>query len=593
MNLSEERLAEVKDYREKELDYIIKYKKIYAVFQPIISLRNGQVLGYEALSRLKENTVIRDAETLFRLAGEYQRMWDLESLCRKKSLEAANIYLKPPYNKKIFINVNPKVMHDKKFRDGFTREFLEEFHITPENIIFEITERNAIQDIESFKGAIEHYKKQHYQIAIDDAGAGYSGLTLISDIHPHFLKIDMKLIRDIDKDHIKYALVKSLIEFSQITNTDLIAEGIETKEEMKTLVSLGVQYGQGYLIQKPEETIREISPLILHYISTLNKRKNYMRGSKLSSTYISNITTKSKVIPPIMKVEEVFDKFKEEPEIHGMCIVDERKVLGIITREKLTLKLSGRYGFSLNQRKEVAAVMDTEFLSVDYHTPISTVSYLAMGRKSENLYDMVVVLKEGEYYGTVTIKDLLTKSTEIEVANAKDQNPLTGLPGNMEIEYVMKQSIGKSEATSYVYVDIDNFKSFNDVYGFEKGDVVIKTLSKLLLNSVKKDDFVGHVGGDDFILVLNHYNWNEISMKIIQNFENETRLLYEPEDIKRGYIISKNRNGIMEKFPLMSLTIVATTDRNKYECTHKITEELARLKQKGKLQRGNICYGEN
>lgn len=271
MNLSEERLAEVKDYREKELDYIIKYKRIYAVFQPIISLRNGQVLGYEALSRLKENTVIKDAETLFCLAGEYQRMWDLESLCRIKSLEAANTYLKPPYNKKIFINVNPKVMHDKKFRDGFTREFLEKFHITPENIIFEITERNAIQDIESFKGVIEHYKKQYYQIAIDDAGAGYSGLTLISDIHPHFLKIDMKLIRDIDKDHIKYALVKSLIEFSKITNTDLIAEGIETKEEMKTLVSLGVQYGQGYLIQKPEETIREISPLILHYISTLNK----------------------------------------------------------------------------------------------------------------------------------------------------------------------------------------------------------------------------------------------------------------------------------------------------------------------------------
>ena len=117
-----------------------------------------------------------------------------------------------------------------KFRQGFTKEYLDKFSIDPKNIIFEINEKAAVKNVMEFRKTVNNYKEQNYKIAIDDAGAGYSGLNMISDIHPHFLKLDMNLIRDIDKDHMKQALVKSMVEFSKMSNTYLIAEGIETEK---------------------------------------------------------------------------------------------------------------------------------------------------------------------------------------------------------------------------------------------------------------------------------------------------------------------------------------------------------------------------
>ncbi len=584
----------VSDIIKNELNYIIEKNQIRSVFQPIISLRDGQILGHEALSRITCKSIISNTEELFQLAGECNRLWDLELLCRVKSLEAAFIQMKPPYAKKLFVNVNPKVMHDIKFRDGFTIEYLTKYNIIPENIIFEITEREAIHDMESFQGAVEHYKKQHYKIAIDDAGAGYSGLNLISDIHPHYLKLDMKLIRNIDKDSLKYVLVKSLIDFSKITNISLIAEGIETKEELKALINLGIQYGQGYYIQKPDEVMKEIDSDLIQFILDMNQKRNNNLGIKLSNLYIENITKNTRTISPSTKVEQVFDDFKENPDVYGMCIVLQEKVLGIITRENLILKVSGRYGFSLYQRKEISDIMDKDYLEVDYHTPINTVSYLAMERENNKIYDMIVVTKEGKYYGTVTVKDLLQKTTEIDIANAKNLNPLSGLPGNLIIEQEITQCITFKSEYSIFYIDIDNFKAYNDVYGIENGDKVIKILANIILKYKGDNIFVGHVGGDDFIMISDNYNWHEISESIIGDFEKEARMMYTQEDRERGYIISTNRHGLIEEFPLASLTISVVSNKKKnYYSGNELTEELARLKKKGKQHKGSICYTED
>lgn len=119
-------------------------------------------------------------------------------MCRTTALETAFLNLKFPESAKLFLNVNPNIMHDIKFRQGFTKEYLNQYGIIPEQIIFEITERNAIKDMNGFLSTVSHYKEQNYKIAIDDAGAGYSGLNLIGYIKPHFIKIDMNLIHNIN-----------------------------------------------------------------------------------------------------------------------------------------------------------------------------------------------------------------------------------------------------------------------------------------------------------------------------------------------------------------------------------------------------------
>jgi len=222
------------DYGEL-LTFIIEEKAIQTVFQPIISLHSGQNYGYEALTRGPVNTVLHNPETLFDLAMKNGKLWELEHLCRANALKQAN-HLKA--EGKLFLNVNPNIMNDPKFKQGFTKEYLSKFHMDSDSIVFEITEREAINNVKDFINTVDHYKKQFYQIAVDDVGSGFSGLNVIADVRPHFIKLDMKLIRDIDKDRTKQLLVRSLNEFANYSQIHIIAEGIETKEEVSTLIDI-------------------------------------------------------------------------------------------------------------------------------------------------------------------------------------------------------------------------------------------------------------------------------------------------------------------------------------------------------------------
>jgi len=568
---------------KESLDYIIHNKQIKTVFQPIIALKDGSILGHEALSRLTCESEIENPEMLFTMAEEYNRLWDLELLCRTTALEAAYKFMIPPYNKKLFINVNPNIMHYETFKKGFTKSFLMQYKILPQNVIFEITERNVIEDMDSFKSTINHYKEQDYQIAIDDAGAGYSGLNLISEVNPNYIKLDMKLIRDVDSDRVKFALVKGMVEFSKVSNIFLIAEGIETYEELNTLVNLGVQYGQGYLIQKPDSELLEIRQDVLQMLKKINIKKNHTFKSLIPNIYISNLCTSIDAISPNEMVPNVFDTFKHNLNCFGLCVIENEVPIGIVTREKLALKLSGHYGFSLNQNKKISRVMDKDFLSVDYKTPVSIVSSMAMSRENDKLYDFIVVTENDKYLGIVTIKDLLKKTSELEISEAKHQNPLSGLAGNLVIEQNLSQCVANTTKFSVAYLDIDNFKAYNDIYGFENGDLVIKLLADILRKSISKEQFIGHIGGDDFVVIIKDHITEDYLKDIVEQFELEVLSFYNQTDIQNGYITTTNRHGEKEQFPLITLTCVVVNNQTQiYKNVFQLTEMLAVLKKREK-----------
>lgn len=260
--------------KKEDFNNIIKCQRIKSVFQSIVSLKDGTVHGYEALSRIKNPEVIHSPEELFRLAHIYGKTWELEKLCRKQILRSYSIKYKENYNGKLFINVNPMVMMDKAFQSNFTKRYLQKMGVSPESIVIEITERNEIEDIDRFVQVLKHYKNEGYQIAIDDLGACYSGLNIICSIHPQYLKIDMELIRNIHKDSMKYAIVKGLVEIARQSAIYLIAEGIESEEELAALIELGVDFGQGFFLGKPNAELTDISYNAKIQIENYNSESN-------------------------------------------------------------------------------------------------------------------------------------------------------------------------------------------------------------------------------------------------------------------------------------------------------------------------------
>jgi diguanylate cyclase (GGDEF)-like protein len=564
---------------------ILSEKNIYTVFQPIVSLRDGSVFGYEALTRGPVHTDMHSPQALFNCAERYGAIWELELLCRQKALEAV-------YNSnkqiKLFLNVNPNIMHDIKFKQGFTKEYLNMFSIDPENIIFEITENQAINNITDFKKIVQNYKDQNYKIAIDDAGAGFSGLNMISEIHPHYIKLDMNLIRDVDKDPTKYALIKSMYEYTTMSNTFLIAEGIETESELQKLIEIGVHYGQGFYIKKPVSYIGPIDVEISKIIKDINIKKNHILGNRISDIFISNICTPLRTLSPNMKISQVCDMVNNDSSLPGFCMTANDKIVGIITRNMLHQKLSGPYGYSLNYNKPISNIMSKDFLCVEHNTSIDVVAKISMQREQDKLYDFISITKDGKYLGVVTVKDLLEKSIQIEIVNAKHLNPLSELPGNILIEKHLESYIKSSKNYCVMYFDIDNFKAYNDVYGFEKGDIIIKKLSQIICSHIPKDEFVGHIGGDDFISVVCQDNCENLCKSIIDDFDKTIPNYYNEKDLRTGYIITKNRHGIEETFPILTLSIACITNIH-FKNIYELSEKASNIKKQCK-QRPDSCY---
>jgi len=230
------------------IEEIIGNGLISPVYQPIVRLHDGTVHGYEALSRISQPGIIENTEELFSRAGEFGLAPALEMLCRKKALLKVRELEIPG---KIFLNVSPVLFQSSDHERGITANLLEGLRIERSRVVFELTERTIIGDYDLFLRGVAHYREQGYSIAIDDLGSGYAGLQILARLEPEYVKLSRFLIASIEHSPTKQALVESLIAFCSKTGARVIAEGIERPEELAYLRSLGIHFGQGYLLAKP------------------------------------------------------------------------------------------------------------------------------------------------------------------------------------------------------------------------------------------------------------------------------------------------------------------------------------------------------
>lgn len=173
-----------------------------------------------------------------------------------------------------------------------------------------------------------------------------------------------------------------------------------------------------------------------------------------------------------------------------------------------------------------------------------------------------------------------------------DANPLTRLPGNVSILNEMQKRIDEGSLFSVCYIDLDKFKAFNDKYGFEKGDEVIKNTARILINSVQEkgtpQDFIGHIGGDDFVVVTIPEKIDGLCKYIISEFDSMSSTLYNKEVKEKGYLIAKDRAGKIKKIPLISISIaVVSNEKNKIKHVAEVGEIGADLKHYAKNLKGS------
>jgi len=399
--------------------------------------------------------------------------------------------------------------------------------------------------------------------------------------------MDMSLITNVTRDNFKKAIIKSFVEFANTTNTKIIAEGIEDVSDLYTLIEIGVHYGQGFLINKPSENLLKTPEKVKKMIVDKNISLKKYSFSSSSNVEIGEIARQENSVLPTTTCSEIDELFKSNQNIKGIPIVSSNGLtLGIIMNANFFSKVGTQYGWSIYMKRPVHLVMDSNPLIVDYYTPLDKVSKIVISREEDKLYDYIIVEKDSKYYGIVSVISLLEKTMEFEINVAKYSNPLTGLPGNVVIEdSISKLIIGEKEF-SLLYFDINDFKAFNDTYGFENGDRILSFTASIIqkYTCLYKESFLGHIGGDDFVAIISGHDARVLCQNIINEFDKNILNFYNEEDREKGYIQSFNRNNIEENYPIMSISIAVVINKNKsYKTIYELTEDAAKIKKKCKL----------
>ncbi|MEW6219693.1 MAG: EAL domain-containing protein [Thermodesulfobacteriota bacterium] len=253
-------LAAKQGYRSKyTLQKIIIEQEIQTVFQPIVDLTSFEVLGYEALSRGPEGTEFTNPQRLFSLAAKSGLSFELDRLCRKKAFERIRHLAT---DKKIFVNTLTMTIHDPEFRGVYLKELLEDLRIKPENVVFEISETLAIDNYELFREALRDYTDIGIVHADDDLGTGYAHLERIMELSPGYMKVDLSFVRGIEQSFIKQEIMRAMLNLAKGIGSMVIAEGVETPEELDKLRRMGVRYGQGYLFARPSEQLPVVNAVL-------------------------------------------------------------------------------------------------------------------------------------------------------------------------------------------------------------------------------------------------------------------------------------------------------------------------------------------
>ena len=562
--------------------------EFFLCYQPKYAQNGKELTGMEALVRWRRGDEIIPPDRFIPVAEENGMIvrlgeWVLREACRQNRVWQSAGFA--PLQ--VSVNVSARQLRDNDFADKVER-VLAETGLAPALLELEITESAIMSISDDIVLKLLRLKQLGVSISIDDFGTGYSSLSYLKHLPVDKIKIDRSFVMDIVSDPDDAAIVEAIISIAHALDLCVIAEGVESKGQLDFLVSRKCTEFQGYYFSKPlgdelfTDLLRIRQTALAGYPSggsagqgkpvplrdfALSRAPLYLVEGKGEAPAPSEPMMKvALAIPPVSpqdRIINVLSRFQLDMELKLLPVVDGETIVGIVNRSTfLEEHIIGRHGFGahINHSKKIRDLMDPVDFSFDVATPVEEAAKKMQPVLGTLRIDNVCVTRNGAYAGVIDVNRFIKAMTDIQILLAKGANPLTGLPGNTSIERDICARLESGVPFDIAYLDIDNFKPFNDHYGFQKGDEVIKRLAEIMAASAEASPlaqvtFCGHIGGDDFILITETLQAERLSAQIIAAFERERPAFHGQRDLTSGGYRAFNRKGELESFPLISLSV--------------------------------------
>ncbi|MFC5405420.1 EAL domain-containing protein [Cohnella soli] len=553
-------------------------------YRPIVSLLDGSLYGYEAIPVSRRNGAEIDAKTFYELADHDGRLFENDRKFREAAIRGF-----PSRNGdiKLFLPVPAKIIYDPRLYPGSTLRRIEAANLRSEHVVLVLV-GGGDESVATAKAALSHYRTQGFRIALPGVQPNMSSLRRMKDLHPDYATIDVGGSDGSSIDSVEESLLQALIAIARKEQIVLIAGGLNREDKLPALIDGGVNYAQGAWIGNDHEG----------YVSSGQKvgqaiRQRVKRKYKGASGALSELASPVMQFSRDAQVSEVSRYFEMHRVEQGIVITENGKPVGLLMKEKLHQLLSGQFGLPLYWNRSVGKIMDAHPMIVDESISVDQASQMAMAREPDKLYDAVIITREGIVTGITSIQALLEWVTKTRMADAQWANPLTGLPGNEPIRREIVRRLADGRPFDVLYADLDHFKWYNDHYGFQRGDDVIRYTGETLLETVRAretaESFVGHIGGDDFIAICSGADAEELAADMIARFE---RGIAAYEDKGRVAPIEDRSGRAVEATGLSMSISLLRCESSEGLTPETLSEKAALLKKKAKKIAGNSIVQE-
>ncbi|WP_156950653.1 GGDEF domain-containing protein [Terasakiella pusilla] len=556
-------------------------------FQPIVDIHNGTVFGYEALMRHHDKMGVDTIFEVFDRAAELKILHRFDMVVRARVISKFS-KLPRSHRTRLFYNLDNRIITSPDYFRGGTMALLKQYGLPASILTLEISERHEVS-MQMAEKNLARYRGEDYSTAIDDFGAGYAGLKLLHEHQPDYIKIDKSLIQGIDKDKKLKLMVSTITDLAHVLGIFVVAEGVETEGQLSVCKEIGCDLVQGYYICRPQLDPQAFETSYPSVIS-LGRRHGHPDNDE------TNIIYEQIEYRPPLRIDDdmqiVFEAFRSNKDMTFFPVVDASgSPLGIVREHNLKEYTYSPFGKELIANRATGLTL-RKFLSPCPVADIqsSTQSILENYSLAESP-EGVILVKDFSYLGFLSASSLLRVINENNLAQARDCSPLTKLPGNSSISAFVGEVVSDaSEASVLIYMDLDNFKAFNDAYGFRQGDRAILLFADLMRKAFQGENvFLGHVGGDDFFIGVRTAQKDEVIERVealLAKFAEDVESFYDAKVREQGYLDGKDRDGNPRRFPLMNCSAaILTLDAGRRENTpsfEDLDSVLARLKKEAK-----------
>ncbi|MBD9478826.1 EAL domain-containing protein [Pseudoxanthomonas sp. PXM02] len=563
------------------LDGALRPGGLRALFQPIVRLEDRQVVAHEGLMRHAHADM--SPLRLLDRARTAGRLGELETHAARTLAQAFDF----DRGGRLLVNLSAHAILQGALRPQQVIESLQSAGRDLSRFVIEITERDIVEDVGRLADALGYLRAAGIRIALDDFGNGHSNFELWHELGPEYVKIDRYLIHEIAQSPGRLSIVRALVQVADSLGTDLIAEGVERLQDLAIIQDLGIRFAQGYLLGRPSSVVSDTAPEEIRQ-ATREKLPVWPldgRRSAFPKVTAAHLLIEAPSIDDQASNFEAEQLFRQHPQLPALPVIDhDGRPQGLINRRVFNERMAVPFARELLGRKPCIQLMHASPIMADVGQSIDAMSEILLGEDQRYLSDGFIITRDGRYAGVGTGEALVRRVTELRIEAARYANPLTLLPGNIPIAEHIARLIEARQSFMAAYCDLNHFKPYNDQYGYFRGDRMIRLVASTLVKHAEpRWDFVGHVGGDDFVVLFQSDDWERRCQEMVGEFNTASRALFDEADVARGVLEGEDRAGRYATFPLTTLTIgVAPVEPGRFSTAEEVASQAAAAKRRAK-----------